>query len=156
MGQWRRVVDQPLPRRGSHVGQHRSRTGVEDGLEQLGRDRAPRMPDCVDARESWVQIARTTPIAGGRVGDTESRQLPVGDSPELARGQLGDANLGELVRGIRTDLPRFERRRVRWRHLGDSRQGSGFHPGAVRPRARAGSTFIDSSAGPLNAHAARS
>jgi hypothetical protein len=35
--------------------------------------------------------------------------LPVGDPSELARGQLRDANLGELVRRVRTDLPRFER-----------------------------------------------
>ena len=116
------------------MGQHRSRTRVEDGLEQLGRDRTARMPDRVDARQSRVQIAGATPIAGGRTGDAESRQLPVGDSPELAGGQLGDANLGELVRRVRTDLPRFEAGAI----AGDSRRRGRVAPPGV------GSTLIDS------------
>jgi hypothetical protein len=60
-----------------------------------------------------VQVAGASPITGGRVGHAEPLQLPVGDPSKLARGQLRDANLGKLLRRIRSDLPRFERRHLR-------------------------------------------
>jgi hypothetical protein len=53
------------------VREHRSRPGVEDGLEQLGFDRAARMPDRVDAAQARVEVARAPPIPDGRVGDAE-------------------------------------------------------------------------------------
>ena len=89
------------------MAEHRARTRVEDGREEIGLDRLGAMADRVDAWVDGEEVTLVAPVADSPLVDIKDRQLGGADPPKLPAGDLSHANFGVLVEHGSTASPSF-------------------------------------------------
>ena len=102
----RRPLEQAEPPDSRPVAERRSGPGVQERLGELRFDGRHEVTDGIDAgKGGGVEVGVGDPGADRRLRCAKRPELIPANAPELPRGHRRDANFGNLVRTVRTELP---------------------------------------------------